>query len=321
VAPRRLAVLVVGPRRDAHARAVAAALERRGVAAVFLDTGRFPARVTLVARLEPGRHAGWSAALRGADRFDAAAVGTIWWWRPCPYLLPRAIAGARRDALFCAADAALAAFWAGAAARWVNDRVCDESADDKARQLALAARLGLAVPRTLLTNDAAAARAFVAERADGETIHKNVTSAAGIWRPTALARRGDRALFASLKRVPLMFQERVRAEADVRVTVVGGELFAAEIVSRDPEALDFRPDLQRARYRAVTLPSGIERKLRRMVRDLGLAYAALDLRRRPDGEHVFLEVNPGGQWLFVERRTGQRITEAVADLLASRAQR
>ncbi|HEX7487613.1 MAG TPA: alpha-L-glutamate ligase, partial [Anaeromyxobacteraceae bacterium] len=87
------------------------------------------------------------------------------------------------------------------------------------------------------------------------------------------------------------------------------------------DTLDFRPDLQRARYRAVALPTGVERRLRRMVRELGLAYAALDLRRRPDGEHVFLEVNPGGQWRFVEQRTGQRITEAVADLLASRARR
>jgi glutathione synthase/RimK-type ligase-like ATP-grasp enzyme len=71
----------------------------------------------------------------------------------------------------------------------------------------------------------------------------------------------------------------------------------------------------------VSLPARLEERLRRLVRALGLAYAAVDLRRRPDGEHVFLEVNPGGQWLFVEQRTGQRITEAMADLLASRARR
>ncbi|HEX7623340.1 MAG TPA: alpha-L-glutamate ligase, partial [Anaeromyxobacteraceae bacterium] len=236
-----------------------------------------------MARLDGAAGARWNAVLRPGDRLEAERLGTVWWWRPQPYASPRGTSEARRDALFCAAEGALGAFWAGTPARWVNDRACDEAADDKARQLAVAARIGLRVPRTLVTNDPAAARAFVAERLEGETIHKNLTSAAGIWRPTALLRRGDRALFASLRQLPLMFQERVRAEADVRVTVVGDELFAAEIVSRDPDTLDFRPDLQRARYRAVALPAGIERKLRRMVRELGLAYAALDLRRRPDG--------------------------------------
>jgi beta-lactam-binding protein with PASTA domain len=52
-----------------------------------------------------------------------------------------------------------------------------------------------------------------------------------------------------------------------------------------------------------------------MMDRLGLAYGAFDLRRREDGEHVFLEVNPGGQWLYVEDATGLPITEAVAGLL------
>jgi hypothetical protein len=53
-----------------------------------------------------------------------------------------------------------------------------------------------------------------------------------------------------------------------------------------------------------------------MLRVLGLSYAAFDLRRTPQGEHRFLEVNPGGQWLFVERRSGLPIAEALAGLLA-----
>jgi hypothetical protein len=55
-----------------------------------------------------------------------------------------------------------------------------------------------------------------------------------------------------------------------------------------------------------------------MVDRLGLAYAAIDLRRTGAGEHVFLDLNPSGQWLAWERRAGLPITDAVARLLAGR---
>ena len=53
------------------------------------------------------------------------------------------------------------------------------------------------------------------------------------------------------------------------------------------------------------------------MRRLGLVYGAMDLRRTPDGDHVFLEVNTAGEFLFVEERTGQPISRAIADWLAS----
>ena len=49
----------------------------------------------------------------------------------------------------------------------------------------------------------------------------------------------------------------------------------------------------------------------------GLVYGAIDMRLTAEGEYVFLEVNPAGQWLFIEERTGQPITAAVADCLAA----
>jgi hypothetical protein len=56
--------------------------------------------------------------------------------------------------------------------------------------------------------------------------------------------------------------------------------------------------------------------LLRLMRRLGLVYGAIDLRVRPDGEHVFFEVNPSGQWLFVEERTGLPLTRTFVDVLA-----
>ena len=50
---------------------------------------------------------------------------------------------------------------------------------------------------------------------------------------------------------------------------------------------------------------------------LRLAYGAIDLRRTPEGDYVFLEINPAGQWIFVEEKTGQPMTDAMAKLLAA----
>ena len=104
---------------------------------------------------------------------------------------------------------------------------------------------------------------------------------------------------------------------DVRVTAVGDDLFAAEIDARDTGSPDdFRGAYPRCRVSPCTLPPEIASGLRRLLGNLGLLYGAADLRRREDGAWFFLEVNPGGQWYFVEQRTGQPITAALAALLA-----
>jgi hypothetical protein len=103
---------------------------------------------------------------------------------------------------------------------------------------------------------------------------------------------------------------------DVRVTVVGDQLFAAEIDARGSSSPDdFRGAEDECRFAACDLPPEEAARLRALVGALGLSFAAADYRRRDDGTWFFLELNPAGQWGFVEARTGQPITEAVADLL------
>ncbi len=293
-------------------------LRGRGVPALLVDTARFPERLGLHLRLS-GDGSGWTGCLGSARdaALDPAEVGAVWWRRSDPFSLHRSIGSGRWGGVYCACDSAMGAFWKSFCALWVNDLAADTAAEHKPSQLALASRLGLAVPRSCVTNDPAVAREFIRERPDGESIYKNVVTAAAIWRPTRVAHAGDRKLLASARHLPLLFQERVPAAADVRVTIVGDDLFAAEIdFPRGRAALDWRRHLSRARLSPVELPGEVEAKLRRFVRDLGLVYAAVDLRRRPDGEHVFLEVNPSGEFLFVEQRTGQPITAAVASVLA-----
>ncbi|HEY6099466.1 MAG TPA: alpha-L-glutamate ligase [Anaeromyxobacter sp.] len=309
-------IVAVSHAGDDHAAPVLEALRRLGEEAVVLDTGELPGRATISVELGVRRP---SAGIRGSHGFVRASDVTAVWWRrprplrPSPWLR-------RDDAEFAVrqANEALCGLAASLDVRWVNDPWRDSAASHKPRQLAVAKQVGLPVPRTLVTNDPGRARAFLDAAGRRRVVHKALHATPEDWRTTRMVGRKDRRRLASIRLAPVILQDYVPG-VDVRVTAVGGELFAASIDARETGSPhDFRPVFDEARVERYGLPAGLAGRLRKLVRALGLSYAAIDLRRRDDGEHVFLESNAAGQWLFVEKRTGLPITDALAALLAGR---
>src|SRR5262249_60883663 len=98
------------------------------------------------------------------------------------------------------------------------------------------------------------------------------------------------------------------------VNVLCGGVCAAE---QTVESTDGRLDAQL--WREHTLPGRLARQLVRLLRALGLDYGCADLRRLPDGRYFFLEVNPAGQFLMVERDTKQPLVESLCRLLTRAA--
>jgi hypothetical protein len=296
-----------------HTAAVLAALRRRGREPQTLLV-RELARAGSLSASWRGRHLAVTARAGGRSlRLDQARA--IWFCPPRPIELRDDLwRASHREWALAQWSEALGGLWDDLPARWVNHPARGESAGRKTLQLRTAAELGLQVPRTLVTSDPAAARGFV-EEAGGphRVVHKALRAVDGVWRETRLFEPGDLERLDALRHAPIVFQEYVPAEADLRVTVVGDEVFAAEIDARESSyPLDWRVDFDRARLAPAILPDAVAGSLRRLVRRLGLELAAIDLRRTPAGEHVFLEVNPYGLWLFVELRTGQPITDAIA---------
>jgi glutathione synthase/RimK-type ligase-like ATP-grasp enzyme len=113
----------------------------------------------------------------------------------------------------------------------------------------------------------------------------------------------------------VILQRFVPAAGDVRVIAVDGELFAALIVSDAEHQVDYRPGLSAATITPHCLPDVVETAVRALMAELGLTYGAIDLRLTPAGDHVFLEVNPAGEYLFVSSRTGQPVPQAIAAAL------
>lgn len=310
-------VLVVSHRGDLHARVVLQALRRRSVPARLLDLARFPADLAVTLRHGDGAD-GPLLSPRSGPPIRLREVRAVWWRRPRP---PTPLLSLRDLDRFAFAwregHEALEGLWLSLRCRWMNHPARHQEASHKPWQLALAARLGLRVPRTCVTSDPAAARSFLRRREGSGAVMKTLQATPADWRPTRLVGPGVLRRLDLLRRAPAVFQEYVPG-LDVRVTAVGRRLFAATIDARNTRSpQDFRPVLDECRVEAARLPDAVARRLRDLVRALGLAYAAIDLRLSESGEWFFLEVNPAGQWLFVERRTGQPITEAVALFLAT----
>ena len=180
--------------------------------------------------------------------------------------------------------------------------------------------VGLEIPRTIVTNNPDEVRRFIAE-AKGEVIYK------GLSPPRNIA--PDKALFTGLitdetlanldliRITPGIFQERIDKLYELRVTVVGDRIFAVRIDSQAlaETQLDWRHAQHDVRYEAVTLPKEITVKINVFMESLGLIYGAFDFIVTPDRDYVFLEVNPGGAYMWVEAATGLAITPAIADAL------
>ena len=306
-------IVVASHDGDDHASRVRVELDGRGHAAQLVDTGAFPLATTLTLTYGPTRE-----TLLGLDgrTIDLAEVGVVWWRRPQPYTLDPHLAPDTATFAYSESHEAMSGMWHSLDAAWVNPPREDESAHHKPLQLAIASEIGLAVPRTMITNDPTAARSFIDEVGGGQAVYKTFIATEQHWRETRLLRPEELDLLDAVRLAPVIFQEYVPATADIRATVVGDTVLAAAITpAPGGYEVDYRMDLAGARFEPTTLPADLCVTLRALLDRLGLVYGAIDLRRTPDDEYVFLEVNPAGEWLFVEDRTGLPITATMADLL------
>jgi glutathione synthase/RimK-type ligase-like ATP-grasp enzyme len=309
--------LVVSHEQDPHAERVIRHLAEDGRRVLLLNLAELPGRATLSIDYNGRGRARIDYARASGGTFALNEVQSVWWRRPqVPDL--SAVTDPQVN-LFTANEwnEAINGLWQLLDVPWMNNPNHDDAASRKARQLRVAAEIGLKVPRTLITSDPGRARRFIDELGPGRVVYKTFSCTHTIWRETRLLRAEDLELIETVRFAPVIFQEFVPAACDVRVTAIGGRLFAAQIKSAErPGSVDFRMSVGDAELAAIELPGDLADMLRALLKRLGLVYGAIDLRRTPEGEYYFFEVNTAGEFLFVEDRTGQPIARALADWLA-----
>lgn len=285
-----------------------------GRASVFrCDTADFPPRLQVVAASSDGA---WSGTLTTAHRTVVLSdITAVYYRRPTGFTLPDSMGDSEREWAHEEALHGLGGVLVTLPCRWVNHPHRNAAAEYKPLQLATAAKCGLQVPRTLITNDPDAAAEFVAECPSG-AVYKPLTGGvrdAGLTHFTT-AVTAEQVGQPGTAHTAHQIQERVKKAYEVRLTVVGGRMFPARIDTGSQAAeLDWRSDYRSVTYQHTTLPPAVANGVRRLMVVLGLRFGAVDFIVTPDAEWVFLEINPNGQWAWIQHHTGLRIAEAIAD--------
>ena len=208
---------------------------------------------------------------------------------------------------------------------WINTVDDIRKAENKIYQLMLAQEIGFKVPASIITNQPANALDFyIANRQS--CIIKPIKSGLiengieeGIIFTSKLTLNED--IVDRIFGCPVFIQQLIEKEADVRITVVGQRLFAAKIHSQitDESSIDWRKASSPLPHSPIDLPQNIIDQCLELTRRLNLNFGAIDMVLDTKGTLFFLEINPNGQWAWIERKLNFPIAKAITELLIEKA--
>lgn len=327
-------ILIITNADDLHADIVECKLQARGASSFRINLDEFPRDYSIEICQSSAGLSGAVHHIHSDDRLSIDDVGAIWARKPAKFSFlssdltaqEKAFAQAETEHIFFSLLYSLECFW-------MSHPLAVRGALWKGEQLKRAALMGFRVPRSIISNCPDAVRRFKGESKQ-DIIIKAMSSSSLCAEDVAPDERRFEGMpttrlsdeqFAEIDAIlelPCLFQEYVPKQYELRITVIGDDVFAAKIDSqRDQRTeIDYRDFSVEIPYEQVTLPAEIAARCLQYVHSYGLEFGALDLIVTPCGEYVFLENNPGGQFLFVEQLVPQlRMTDAVAELLHRKA--
>ncbi|MFK0229799.1 ATP-grasp ribosomal peptide maturase [Streptomyces sp. NPDC090303] len=307
-------VLVATEADDITADMVITELNRRDVPVVRFNPADIGENLTVSARFGTCPSPVVGQVRTPSRTADVTRVRSVYWRRPEWPTFPHLSADDSRFAATQVRYGLGGTLYALDGPLWVNHPLRVAAADYKPAQLALAQRLGFTIPPTLVTNDPDEARAFVGTQRQAiyKTLRWTPYTRGGLpvtgWANPVTVDEID----GSVRITPHLFQARVDKVADVRVLVVGRRAFAVRIHS---DLLDWRKDYSALTYTVEHPPDRVTEGLRAYLNRLDLVSGSFDLAVDRAGRYWWLELNPNGQWGWLETETGLPMSAAFADLL------
>jgi hypothetical protein len=313
-------ILIVSSEQDAHAKVVAWSLNCAGYEVEFWDTSFAIQKPGHSVHLSNG--ANTSIQVAGSDSYKGAWLRRVFQTKKFSGETCDADKDYVRGESARYVDNVLERM-SDAGTPWLNDKRAAIRGEYKFEQLEACRKLGIRFPDTLISNDPAMVRAFAAKfdrivvkpidvytwrSEDGSqlmTYANTITSA-------ELGEMSDAQILAC----PAIYQQAINKVADVRAVIVGEAVFACRIESPHPD-IDFRP-FQADGTLSFTAISDLDmnRDLSMLINHFGLNMASTDFCIDAEGERYFLDLNPGGAFLFVEFYGGGPIVSHVAAAIA-----
>lgn len=255
-------------------------------------------------------------------------IGAVWWRRPVAPIIPTWVH--KDDAPFAGQELRLFlhSLWChlGATAFWVNPYRVVQAQLPKSLQQRAAIACGFDTPATLYSNDPAQIKKFIDDQ-KGCVVYKAYGQQKNIWRDEAKTslfqlytteiEETDLPSDALLAAVPGIYQEIIPKAYELRVTVMGYQIFAVQVCSQEnPKAkVDWRRDQLNLQYKTIQIPREIANRCLSVCQHLDIVLGCIDLAVTPDGRYVFFEVNEAGQFLWLEDVVDLPLLDAFAEFL------
>jgi glutathione synthase/RimK-type ligase-like ATP-grasp enzyme len=320
-------ILVIAEPLDNGGRFLLREIRRRGLEALAVAASDFPARASI--SLAFGERGGRSYRLHRPERtVDLGDVSAIVYRGGGAGTPPEAVTDPQVRAFVASESRSLFRFFlAGYRGLWCpGPPEVVARAENKALQLEAAQAAGFVIPPTLMTTSPEDLLEFQRQHHSRPLVHKLIGSGSGFAQHFPHLSRYTEPLTAvdllhvqDLRLCPVAFQAYVPKALELRVTVVGRQVYAAEILSQESNHAKHdwrRYDIRTTPHRPHALPEAVAARCLAVTEAFQLNYGAIDLILRPDGEYVFIEINPVGSYGWVEELTGLPITDALCQLLA-----
>lgn len=202
--------------------------------------------------------------------------------------------------------------------------------DSKEEQLKIASKIGFTIPETCITNNPDEAKKFI-------LTHKNVIgkmqTGFAIYEDgienvvfTNVIKEENLEELDSLVYCPMQFQKKIEKKKELRITVVGEDIYAFEVDSQqfDDAKVDWRKDGINLidKWVRTELPAEVESKILELLDTYYVDYGAIDMIVSPEDEYYFIEINAAGEFFWLDNLTEDNlISKSIADVLCDKAPR
>lgn len=203
-------------------------------------------------------------------------------------------------------------------ANWINYPASTYSAENKIFQLNSAEECGLSIPRTYISNctdfNLEFNKKYIVKSLDTALFYdmennKEMFTYSNVVTGTELQEY-------DLTSAPVFIQEFLNPKIDCRVTYVQGKLFPVKILQNGQGMYgDWRMRKEALEYISFELPTHVESAIHKLMKKLELNFGGIDLAIVA-GEYYFIEVNPTGEWGWLEVKTGVNISKTIKRALA-----
>lgn len=286
-----------------------------------LNTDEFAVNYTLNYHLQQTQPSACIAT--GNQRVCTNDVGAVWYRKPWKMKLPPNLDPAYQQIFIKEYQTYLRIFFNQLRhVPWMNYIDTDQTVgNDKLLQLSAAKAAKLTTPRSIFTNDANNIRSFF-ESCHGNMVVKlhgslsRTMEGNAAFFPTTKLQPKDLDRLDQLAYCPMIFQEYISKQYELRVVYVDGDFFTGKISYNGDEATDWRAITDRQIiWQHYELPPAVCQKITIMMRQLGLSFGAIDVIRNKEGDYVFLEVNPQGEWGMLQKYLDYPIGQTIAKKL------